>query len=360
MKKKKVAIFTWHYYPNFGSNLQAYSLYQQLKKLGYDPVIVDYRNKKYGVISPLREWVEFFLEKLFPRKFIYPFNTFRKEHLKLTYLVQDEEKLFKTIQKVNAVICGSDQIWAPSVLNTVYLLDFVPSPIPKISYAASIGLNDIPKNMVDTYCRLLSRFSSISVRERVGAELLYEKCGVLAKTVLDPTFLTNVSSWIELEVDAGVYEKYIFCYFLKKDNTYRNAVQKFAQKRGLKIIGCSANIDDYLWMEELSKKLGPCEFLWLIHHSEGVFTDSYHGTIFSLLYHKNFLTFERFDTTDPLCQNSRIYQLAGDFGISEHIVRVTDNTILDFPEYDYNLFEKQLSILRKESLLYLNDALECC
>ncbi len=360
MNKKKVAMLTWHYYANFGSALQAYALQSQLKALGYAPVLIDYRNRKYGTVSASRERLAYLLGKLFPARFAYPFIRFRKEKLTLSHLVQDESRLPSVVRSFDAVVCGSDQIWAPSVLNPVYLLEFVPDDIPKISYAASVGLDDIPDEQTELYRRALSRFAKVSVREKMGAALLERKCGITAQTVLDPTLLVDAAQWTALEAKRRNSEPYVFCYFLNKDHAYERAVRQYARACGLTIVGCSANPADASWMDMPSPKAGPCEFLSLIHHATCVFTDSYHGTIFSLLYHKPFVTFERFLPTDALCQNSRIIQLADAFGIGSRIVRVTEDTELVIADYDYEVFERTLEGLRKQSVDYLTEALECC
>ncbi len=256
------------------------------------------------------------------------------------------------------VVCGSDQIWAPNVFNPVYMLDFVPDDIPKISYAASIGLNEIPDDLVGTYQKLLSRFQSISVREKQGAQLLDQRCGIKSEVVLDPTLLVNADHWKKLEKKINRKDKYIFCYFLNKHHRYKGAVQAYTKRRGIAVIGCSANPEDASWMTILGNDIGPCEFLWLIHHAEAVFTDSYHGTIFSLLYHKPFVTFERFESSDKICQNSRIYQLDDHFCLSQRIIRVTHDTEIVIDDFDYDMFERRLCELRKSSMEFLKRALE--
>ena len=152
--------------------------------------------------------------------------------------------------------------------------------------------------------------------------------------------------------------KFIFCYFLNKDHRYKQSVRKYAKKKGVEVIGCSANPEDTSWMTVLGNEIGPCEFLWLIHHAEAVFTDSYHGTIFSLLYHKPFITFERFENTDKICQNSRIYQLDDYFNLTQRIIKVEEETELIIGGFDYDIFEQRLCELRKSSLEFLRKALE--
>lgn len=359
MIRKSVGIITWHYYTNYGSALQAYAMQSSLTSLGWESCIINYRNKRFGKYNPVKEKVKIFLDKtrIF-KKYSFSFSAFCAEYLHQTSVKYNSGNLRKIVSKFDVVVCGSDQIWAPNVFNPVYMLDFVPDGIPKISYAASIGLNEIPDDLVGTYQKLLSRFQAISVREKQGAQLLDQRCGIKSEVVLDPTLLVNVGHWKELEKKVNRKDKFIFCYFLNKDHRYKEAVQAYAKRHGVEVIGCSANTEDASWMTILGNEIGPCEFLWLIHHAETVFTDSYHGTIFSLLYHKPFITFERFENSDKICQNSRIYQLDDHFCLSQRIIRVTDDTEIVIDDFDYDMFEQRLCELRKSSMEFLKKALE--
>ncbi len=358
MENKKIGVITWHYYHNFGSALQAYALQYSLCSYKNKCSIINYRDKRIEVYVSVKVKIQILLTNLnILKKYRYPFTSFHAKFLNQTPIEHNTENLHKIVSKFDAVLCGSDQIWAPNVFNPVYMLDFVPDDIPKISYAASIGLNEIPDDLVGTYQRLLSRFQAISVREKQGAQLLDQRCGIKSEVVLDPTLLVNVVHWKELEKKVNRKDKFIFCYFLNKNHRYKEAVQAYAKRHGIEVIGCSANTEDASWMTILGNDIGPCEFLWLIHHAEAVFTDSYHGTIFSLLYHKPFVTFERFESSDKICQNSRIYQLDDYFCLSQRIIRVTHDTEIVIDDFDYDMFERRLCELRKSSMEFLKRAL---
>lgn len=358
MNKKKVGIVTWHYYNNFGSALQAYALQQSVIALGYDCNIINYRDDKFGKYSGLKNRLMEALDKSRTlSNFKFPFVTFQFKYLKQTTIIRKIGKLQEISKKYEVVICGSDQIWAPNVFNPVYMLNFVPEGVRKISYAASIGLNNIPDELVVIYQKLLSDFHSVSVREKAGGQLLKDKCSIEADIVLDPTLLIDISHWNELESDFNTHEKYVFCYFLNENHRYREVVKRFSKEKGVKIIGHSANGGDAKWMN-LVDRIGPNEFLSLIHHAEAVFTDSYHGTIFSLLYHKPFLTFERFKESDKECQNSRIHQLNDYFNITNRIVQAEHCGTAEIPYYDYDMFESKLHDLRRIAIEYLCEALE--
>lgn len=352
MMKKKIGIMTWHYYPNSGSALQAYALQTCLRSLGYLPQIINYRSRKFGVYSlkfRVKRTLKYYLQKLlnnnmFSFKRVYdPFLHFTTKYLYQTRLEQREENLASLCHDFDAIICGSDQIWAPNVFNPVYMLNFAPDNISKISYAASIGLNIIPDNLRQSYRDYLQSFKKISVREQTGADLLKNNCNISAEVVLDPTLLINQCHWKNLETTKIQTDgKFIFCYFLNANHGYTDLVQEYAMRHNLKVVGYSANQNDASWITAPQDSMGPCEFLWLIHHSEAVFTDSYHGTIFSLLYHKDFITFERFANTDAICQNSRIYQLNSYFNFDARIIVASECQRINIADVDFELLNELL------------------
>lgn len=364
MTNKKIGIITWHYYGNYGSMLQTYALYHAIENLGHNPIVLNYRNPKYSKANGLRDAVLKILS-IIPQSFVssLPIKLKQPQYrfsclIRQTKVVFEGSLLTPFIKNLNSVICGSDQIWAPNVYNPVYMLDFVPDNINKISYAASIGLDEIPQELVANYKKCIGRLDYVSVREQKGKEILKMQCNIESQVVLDPTLLININEWRKLESKSNIIKPYIFCYFLKADHFYKTSVQRFAEEHGLEVYGVSDNPNDADWMHILTHyTIGPREFLGLINDASIVITDSYHGTIFSLLYHKDFITIERFSSDDRICQNSRIYQLIDYFGISDNIVKVKGDTILKGHSVDYEQFEKTLSSLRQKSISFLIKAL---
>ena len=361
----KIGIITWHYYNNFGSHLQAFALCLYLKKNGYNSEIINYRNPKFGVLSPLKRvlldillLLPSFVRNRLNGHLYYASYLFEKKYLPQTKPFTERNELSNECLKYDGIICGSDQIWAPNVYNPIYMLDFVPDSINKVSYAASIGLDSIPHEMVENYKNYIGRINHVSVREEKGKEILKNQCGIESTVVLDPTLLLRKEEWDKLKKKSAIKEKYIFCYFLKKDHQYKKLVKEFAEKNGYEIYGVSDSPNDNTWMKTFNyRDVGPCEFIGLIEGSKGVFTDSYHGTIFSMIYHKPFTLFERFSCGDKICQNSRIEQLKDYFGIRDNVVRVESVKSIGLKNIDYDSFEKTLAGLRDKSMDFLEKAL---
>ncbi len=354
---KKIGIITWHHYPNFGGELQAYALQTHLRRLGYTVRIIDYRPYSKRRWAEVKYMLACLLSVVWKRYYrAHP--CFMARYFSQTRRVVEHEELVNMARQFDAVICGADQIWAPNVFDSAYMLDFVPEKVARISYAASVGLNDIPEKLRSVYQCLLSRFHRVSVRESMGATLLKNACGIDAEVVLDPTLLIEVSHWEALERKVDVPEAgYLFCYFLNAGHCYREATLRYARAHNLKIVGISRKPADAEWMQ-LVNNIGPREFLYLIHHARAIYTDSYHGAIFSLLYHKDFMLLERFLNTDAICQNSRIYQLRDWFNLQSRIVPSSECAGEDVPPFDYEDFEKKLCALRQHSMQFLTEALE--
>ena len=363
MDNKKIGILTWHQYNNFGSRLQAAALAEAVSNLGYYVKIINYRKEKNcnKCGKMLRQSIGAVMD-LLPYTFMpekrYSYLRFQEKYLPETRIVKKNE-LRDLASTFDIILFGSDQIWAPNVLDTVYMGDFIDgNTVKKVSYAASIGLNEIPKHLVPKYVELLSDFSSISVRESTGKSILSQIGIKNVEVVLDPTLLLNRNRYLKMAKTMNKFPRdYIFCYLLSSQKYYKDTILKYANEKKMTVFGVSDNQGDAEWMNIL-EGVGPREFLWLINNAAVVFTDSYHGTIFSLVFHKDFYTFERFSEDDPINQNSRIYQLDNLFGISKRFIKKSNNEELDnFSKIDYSLFDVIHDSERKKSFEYLKKAL---
>ena len=359
-KRNIIGIITWHYYNNFGSALQSFALQEAISKEGYKVEIINYINPTHGsAIRRLSQILLYFSLGFILKRYRTNFGRFlfSYKYLRKSTIVTDERKLKKLSERYNTIVCGSDQIWAPNCYNPVYFAMFSTSKSRKVSYAASIGLNNIPEDLIPEYKKHLEDFYMVSVREEEGRLLLKDKCNIESTVVLDPTLLHDSAFYKRIERKVScVKGNYLFCYFLNKNHQYKDRVVKYAQKYGLQIVGVSEKTDDDKWMTKLSD-LGADHFVWLINHAQAVMTDSYHGTIFSLLFRKQFWTFARFSENDPICQNSRIRQLQYYFGKNIRVVRQYDG-IDESVNINYHDIDHTLNSLRTESICFLKKALK--
>lgn len=381
---KKLGICVCYQHRNYGSQLQSYATTVELKRRGIDFEIIRYKKK----ITPA------LLLKSLPRLFnpvfindrvlvryqkklkllMHPqlkqnnnirnscLAKFSKEHFtSLSPMYYGYDELCKAAEKYDAVMVGSDQLWAPSgITSNFYNLMFAPDEKTKISYAASFGVSQIEKKYHNLYNQFLSRMDFISVRENSGKKLVESLSDKSAEVVVDPVLLLDKEDWDREIPDKRLYdEPYIFAYFLGKSPEYRNAVTKFARKKGLKIV-TSHHMDSYNKADEsfgdyAPFDVGPAEFVNLIRNAEYVFTDSFHGSVFSMLYKKKFLVFNRYSDKSISSKNSRIDSFCRNYGLSE---RRFDGNIDDVDnEIDFDTVHKKVENHRAESRAFLDRAL---
>lgn len=361
---KRVGILTWHYNNNFGSTLQAYALQESVKKVGYAPFFLNYRKKerrseKYKNIARLLR--SYFLEITKNEKseeLRYGFLRFQSKYYNEGKYAYDIADLKNQCKHCYAVICGSDQIWAPNVFDPIYFLNFVPKGVKKISYAASIGLPIIPDDLIPRYVTLLKDFDAVSVREEMGRQLLDQQCGIAAECVLDPTLLLDKNDWKKLERGKTVPNYgYIFCYFLKKNNDYNIFVREYKKRLKMKVICISVDNKNADEADIFLSCIGPDDFLALLHNARMVITDSFHGTAFSINYGVDFATLPRFSERDRLCQNSRIHNILDITGLNKHLISSIDDIYQCDIKEDFSACQEILKIERIKSMNYLAETL---
>ena len=241
---KKVGIMTWHTYNNYGSVLQAYATQKIIaNNTNFTPELIHYmpKQKKVSLLKKLK--IKNILFKIFNsgsklKENIYvhgeKFNDFRNKYFKYSTNCKDATELFLLNNEYEKFVCGSDQIWAPTVFDENYFLSFVDNNSKKISYAPSIGMNSIEnKEIRENMASLIKTFDSLSIREESGKEIIKSICGKNASVVLDPTLLLSKEEWKEnFQLDKTNIEKdsYILCYFLGENNNYYKIVEKIAKR----------------------------------------------------------------------------------------------------------------------------------
>lgn len=281
--------------------------------------------------------------------------------------IKGNRKLRKELKRYDVVVCGSDQLWAPSnVISDYFTLTIIPTSIRKISYAASFGVDKVPNVLKCRYKRFLSRFEAISVREERGRELIYELIGRDAKVVLDPTLMLEKEEWNYLSEQSRIKigEPYIFCYFLGTNQKHRDFAKELAKRTQTKIVTFPHfkihNTADENFGDEPIYNAGPIEFLRLIRNAEYVCTDSFHGTVFSLIFERSVAVFERFEKDSAESTNSRIYTLLDNVGILDSIYR-DEKDVESYlsNKIDYEAIQKKLDYLREKSFRFLDEAIQC-
>lgn len=362
----RTATVTWIKFFNFGSYLQAYALQQILLQHGYENDILSdtlIQCERLGkrCFTSLRKKIACLKNFLRDRKYFKAEKNIQKKYAVFAgkYLRINDNifPLSLLNQQYDAFICGSDQIWYPSadIFSPYYYLGFAIKK--KIAYAPSIGTIDYPEEFISKVRPLLSKFDSISVREEQGVEILSTFINKEIQVVLDPTLLLERQSWEVLIKDKPLKkDKYILCYFLTPNSWYLDYVRSFAAQKQLPIKIFATHSCFLKWDECILA--GPEDFLDYIYHSEYFFTDSFHGSIFSVLFEKTFYTFQRFENTEKHNQNSRIIHLFSLLGLEEYLIKQTELAKIDkLLPICYDQVKQKLEVYRKESLCYLLNAL---
>ena len=372
---KTVGIITYHHYYNYGTMLQALALQEKVEQLGYQAELIDFKQdnslsryemlklrikrmpvyikerKKYRVLADSREKIK---EK----------NELFEQFYK-TYLHVGKKKYTTTQQLMenppvyDGYVVGSDQTWNPFVANSpeAFFLPFVENKSKKGSYGPSLAVKSLSDEKEKEYRKKLSSFSFLSCREQDGAQLLSRITQKEVKCVLDPTLLLSAKEWgkyCEYEIPK---EPYILVYFLGEKSEHRRAVEKIQKLTNWKIISLPAA---YLEMENNDYKKvwgGPKEFLSLIRGAALICTDSFHGTMFSINFQRNFFSFCKSSDSEESSENSRLYSALNIFGLSNRIIHNMDNLTAEDISIDYKNVIPILEEQRRYSIEYLENML---
>lgn len=371
----KLAVMTWYHYRNYGTALQAAALAAALRKLGHEPQMVRY--KPLGYMRSLPDYSLGALKKRLIRwkngRHIKEdgnhfhsaekdtlFDAFLSDTLQFTNPCSTKADLEQLNDTFDAFICGSDQIWSPLVFNPKYYLDFVRDSQKKIAYAPSIGVKEIEDRHVRTEIeKLLCNFGSLSVREKDGSRLIRELCGKDAPVVLDPTLLLTSAEWSKeiTPCEKMVTEPYMAVYMLGNNPEHWEIVKKTAAHLKLSVQIIPVFYEDQNRPGCIKKAIGPREFLELIFGASYVCTDSFHGMIFSTLFHKPFTAFARFRENDARNQNSRVENLLSILGLEGRMLLRDNWRAIAESTVDFASVDERLSTLRAESMDYLTGAL---
>lgn len=367
---------------NYGTSLQGYAMLKKIQQLGYEVEVIHYV-KQLSTIQKIKfvanairagEWKSIVARltakrtlKKYPQyaagiaKRTKAVNAYKaKKLLPLFHTYVGYDALHKGSLNYDAVVVGSDQVWTPmSLPNKFFNLLFVDDSVHKIAYASSFGVSEIPSFQRKETGLYLDRFYRIGVREERGKEIVEELSHQKATVVADPTLLLTREEW-EAEIsDArpNESEPYIFCYFLGTNQEARKAANQLRKQTGYKIITIR-HMDEYvpedeLFGDEAPYNVDPNDFVKYISKAAYVCTDSFHCTVFSILFHRQFMTFYRFAATNKTGRNSRIDSLFNILGLQDRLY-IGNISIIGNP-IAYDKVDKRLKGLRENSLEFLKN-----
>lgn len=373
---KKIGLITFHGSINYGVYLQAYALQSVIESFNNHAEIIDYNvfveNKKR--IS-LKVWTSRFLhlgqswtvikKKCFnaskkSKERILKFDRFKERYMHLTLPCSSFSDLKKDYSnRYSAIVCGSDQIWNPNYTeaNPVYFLDFTGDGVKRVAYAPSFGVATIDdgfSRFYQDYKYYLERFDALSVREESGRTIVKYLIGIEPIVVCDPTMLITKNKWLSIaDQNVGEGAKYCLLYLLGENPEYIEMAKSLSQSIRVINIPMTNLLLNLNGVEQ--NYAAPDEFLALISKAEFIVTDSFHGTAFSIIMQKRFVTLKRTDTKYSL--NSRIENLLNKCGLSGNNRNARDVSLVSINDVDYESVSRRLLPWINQSKSYLREAI---
>ena len=372
----KTGLVTFYHIHHYGAALQAAATERAVETLGHECEIIDYFvnqdnalfRRPTGLGSAAADAHTALHYQALKTRYE-RFEQFSQDHLRISahrYLSAAE--LRQAQLPYDAILSGSDQIWNPKIFpnghfDPVFFGAF--SDRRKIAYAPSFGIPKVPEDMEQELRSYLDAFSHLSVRERQGQAIVTEVTGQTVPVVLDPTLLLTAEQWStaasrHMVAQGGrqalTPQGYILCYCINRPGALAPYIQEFARRSGLPVVQLCGIRQKVHPKARCILDAGPAEFLELFENAAFVFTNSFHGTVFSTQFRVPFFTaVSPAELADP--ESSRTFSLLSRLGLSDRIVGQGSTDALETP-VDWDAVEPRLLAARAASLEYLRDALE--
>lgn len=373
---KKQGILTFHAAYNYGSCLQAYALQTFLNKNNNDFEIINYRPyNQYGMYNLVN--LRYFNKGVMVKN-IYNLLHFRKiiarnkkydDFIHKYYSLSNqnylnENELSEIINNYDTIVCGSDQIWNLSKSTYDRSLAYYLELKEKfngnaIAYAPSFGdtVNNIIKNEIFDI-KYLNNFDHLSFRENDVVKVMKDM-GFDSTLVLDPTLLLNKEDWEKLIGPPIVNKPYIFYYSLNCKKYSMKFVEKISKENNLPIITSFMHPRESFKKMKIYGESGPLEFLNLLYYSTLVCSNSFHGTVFSIIFEKDFYAIFDEDEKHNIVRENRKASLLEQLGLANHISSFSNYVTLDeIKKTDYVEVENKLEKLQKKSSDYLLNSIK--
>ena len=351
MNRKKIGIITTHHYPNYGNKLQNYALPTTLQRLGFRVETIDDTRTWKSMNSWIANWkvllhvVTRF--RCIPYHIrVFKFIKFSKKYINYSYsVIKKDGDIHKLRNHYDYFVVGSDQIWNPEwpIFSNAFGFAAFADKKQKVAYAPSFGISEMLPERIDEYKQWLSNWKALSCREHEGAKIIEKLSGVRAKIVLDPTLLLTSNEWKLLASQPILKNRYAVLYSLRKiENELMDSIKRDTEQKGLSLFVLGAY--------DLKNSYGPSEFLSLLMNSDCIYTDSFHGCVFSLLFHRTLNVLHINEEGNVKDKISRILTLFENAGIAHNNFPYTLNPIHNI---DWGMVDINLATKREESIEYL-------
>lgn len=311
----KVGILTQYFGShNYGGLLQAYALVYVLRQNGFDAEQICYipsgvcldqtsLSMNGDSTSRIKRYIDALLRKIENKRLSRIIEIRNKKCEGFANTIPHSKTVYSkyTIKESNLMydgfVAGSDQIWNPRSLDTTYFLDFADENKKTVAYAASVCRDSLSEVEKKVFRRGLENLNAVSLRENC-VDVLQELTDKPVQCVLDPTMLLPKEHWESITCERLIEDEYILCYFLGDNLEQRKIAKEYANRNHLILVtmphlAVKVEVNDIGFGDKQLVDISPQEFLSLIKYAKCVFTDSFHATVFSLLFQKNFFVFQR-------------------------------------------------------------------
>ncbi len=343
----------------YGGALQCYALQHILRSLGHDVKVI---NRKWGKFRLLekRTWLQNIKHQIKEIVAPDPFNKFYNQYYEFTQPITSNEILQEigTKKYFDVIIAGSDQPWNPECISTMgyyFYLDWVSPDVKKYAYAVSYGKDYFPASSeeIKKIKAILQQYTAISVRESSGIKISQELFNVNVQQCLDPTLLLDRENYNKLISNNRIKKKYLCIFFLDKNYSKKQLSMDIATQENLQIIDNNPGIPRTQFQQIFFKPRSISEWLQNIRDAQYIITDSFHGTIFSILFHKQFICIN-----NKKRGSARFESVLRLLNLPERLINeeclVSDDVINVLKEeIDYKKIDSMLNILRKSSYEFI-------
>ena len=334
-----------------------------VKIINFRNPIIDNRYKllkleKKNPLSITKNIVKYILFSKKNKKRSNAFEKFLLNNFNLTKKYSSDFELISNPPKLDYYITGSDQVWNTQItrcVSDIYTLNFGPNNTKKISYAASFGKLDFTDKEIEKFKHNLSKLDSISVRESSAVKFLKEIINKEIYEALDPTLLFEANYWNQkIDTLSKEKEKYVLIYHLEKNIELVKIANYISKYYGYKIIHFEKNNKYYDSVLRSAYVDGPLEFVNLIKNAEFIVSNSFHGTVFSIIFHKDFFVVPHMNT------GSRMIDFLKKLNLENRIVYKVDDLKIgqSIEKIDYDNVDKIIEKQRTKSKLFLDSALK--
>ena len=368
----KIAVITRHSVPNYGSLLQSYATQKAIEKLGHDSEIINYtryeeryenladtliKGKKWDKNVILRTIYKLIQTPNYSKMYK-KFYEYRKNFLKETELEYGNiDELKENIPDADVYCSGSDQIWGKigtSNYDESYFLEFAKGK-KCIAYSSSFGKTELNEELDKNLEKLLDKYSKILVRESSAKELLEKRNIKNVEHVLDPTFLLSQEEWGKLAKKSKkeIKEKYILVYQLHDNKEFDRYAKKMAEIKKMRLLRISPSLYHFTRSGKLIYLPTQFDLLKYFLNAEYVLTDSFHATVFSIIFNKKFVDVLPFNKT-----GTRIESILNLLGIDNRILKNFEDMTLIDADINYDRVNVRLNNEREKSLDLFKKAIE--